>query len=65
MLNAPAPVERPLIEAALARGLEVMPLVLAGDMQGAMQTLHRADKEAAEKATGETPAPKPPPAPKE
>jgi PTH1 family peptidyl-tRNA hydrolase len=65
VLNAPAPDERPLIETALARGLEVMPLVLSGDMQGAMQTLHRADKVAAEKAKGETPAPKPPPATKE
>jgi len=65
VLNAPAPDERPPIEAAIERGLEVMPLVLAGDMQGAMQKLHRADKEAAEKAKGETPAPKPPPAAKE
>jgi PTH1 family peptidyl-tRNA hydrolase len=65
VLNPPAPDERPPIEAAIERGLEVMPLVLAGDMQGAMQKLHRADKEAAEKAKGETPAPKPPPAAKE
>ena len=65
VLNAPAPDERPLIEAAIERGLDVMPLVLAGDMQGAMQKLHRAEKEAAEKAKGEAPAPKPPPATKE
>jgi PTH1 family peptidyl-tRNA hydrolase len=65
VLNAPAPDERPLIEAAIERGLAVMPLVLAGDMQGAMQALHRAEKEAAEKAKGEAPASKPPPAAKE
>jgi PTH1 family peptidyl-tRNA hydrolase len=65
VLNPPAPDERPPIEAAIERGLEVMPLVLAGDMQGAMQKLHRADKQAVEKAKGETPAPKPPPAAKE
>lgn len=65
VLNAPAPDERPLIEAAIERGLAVMPLVLAGDMQGAMQKLHRAEKEAAEKAKGEAPVPKPPPAAKE
>jgi PTH1 family peptidyl-tRNA hydrolase len=65
VLNAPTPDERPLIEAAIDRGLAVMPLVLAGDMQGAMQKLHRAEKEAAEKAKGEAPVPKPPPAAKE
>jgi PTH1 family peptidyl-tRNA hydrolase len=65
VLNAPPPDERPLIEAAIERGLDVMPLVLAGDMQGAMQKLRRAEKEVAEKAKGEAPAPKPPPAAKE
>jgi len=65
VLNAPPPDERPLIEAAIERGLDVMPLVLAGDMQGAMQKLRRAEKEAAEKAKGEAPAPTPPPAAKE
>ncbi|HSD40801.1 MAG TPA: aminoacyl-tRNA hydrolase [Burkholderiales bacterium] len=65
VLNAPAPDERELIEAAVARGLEVMPLVLAGDMQGAMQVLHRADKGEDRKGTGEAPVPNPPPAPKE
>lgn len=61
VLNAPAPDERPLIEAAIERGLDVMPLVLAGDVQGAMQKLHRAEKEAAEQAKGDAPAPNPPP----
>jgi hypothetical protein len=47
------------------RALEVMPLVLAGDMQGAMQALHRAEKAEREKAKGEAPAPKPAPDAKE
>ncbi len=65
VLNAPTPDERPLLEAAIGRGLDVMPLVLAGDMQGAMQKLHRAEKEAAARAQGEASAPKPSPAAKE
>jgi PTH1 family peptidyl-tRNA hydrolase len=65
VLNAPTPDERPLIEAAVERALEVMPLVLAGDMQGAMQALHRAEKAEREKAKGEAPAPKPAPDAKE
>jgi PTH1 family peptidyl-tRNA hydrolase len=65
VLNAPAPGERELIEGAVARGLAVMPLVLAGDMQGAMQALHRAEKLEEEKRKAESPAPDPPPAPKE
>jgi PTH1 family peptidyl-tRNA hydrolase len=65
VLNAPTPDERPLIEAAVERALEVMPLVLAGDMQGAMQALHRAEKAEREKAKGEAPASKPAPDAKE
>lgn len=53
VLNAPPPEERELIEGALERALEVMPLVLAGDMTGAMHKLHSGDR------------PKPPPAAKE
>jgi PTH1 family peptidyl-tRNA hydrolase len=55
VLNAPTPDERPLIEASIERGLEIMPLVLAGDMQGAMQKLHRAADEAKGKGTEATP----------
>jgi len=40
VLNAPPPAERELMEAAVERALAVMPLVLGGDMQGAMQQLH-------------------------
>jgi PTH1 family peptidyl-tRNA hydrolase len=65
VLNAPAPGERELIEAAVARGLEVMPLVLAGNIQAAMQALHRAERLEADKLKAGAPAPDPPPAPKE
>ncbi len=53
VLNAPPPAERVLIEEAVGRAIEVMPLVLAGDMTGAMQRLHSGGR------------PKPPPEPKE
>jgi len=65
VLNSPTPDERVLIEASVERGLDIMPLVLAGDMQGAMHRLHRAEKGEAGKGKGEVPAPDPPPAPKE
>jgi hypothetical protein len=42
-----------------------MPLVLAGNMQAAMQALHRAERLEADKRKAEAPAPDPPPAPKE
>jgi PTH1 family peptidyl-tRNA hydrolase len=62
VLNSPSPAERDLMEAAVERGLEVMPLVLAGDMQGAMHKLHGRD---AVKGKGEGQTPKPPPEAKE
>jgi peptidyl-tRNA hydrolase, PTH1 family len=65
VLNSPTPDERALIETSVERGLEIMSLVLAGDMQGAMQKLHRTEKGEEEKGKGEAPAPNPPPAPKE
>jgi PTH1 family peptidyl-tRNA hydrolase len=57
VLNAPAPEERDLMESAVERGLEVMPLVLAGDMQGAMHRLHG---EAKRKPDAPKPSPGPP-----
>jgi PTH1 family peptidyl-tRNA hydrolase len=63
VLNAPTPDERLLIEASIERGLEVMPLVLAGDLQGAMQKLHRGGDDAKGKAAEATP--KSPPEAKE
>jgi len=40
VLQRPAAAERPLIEAALARALDVVPELLTGGPQRAMQTLH-------------------------
>ncbi|MCC7486559.1 MAG: aminoacyl-tRNA hydrolase [Burkholderiales bacterium] len=40
VLHRPAREERAAIDEAMARALEVLPLVLAGDMQGAMLRLH-------------------------
>jgi PTH1 family peptidyl-tRNA hydrolase len=42
VLHRPSREERAAIDAAIGRALEVLPLVLAGDMQGAMQRLHSA-----------------------
>jgi PTH1 family peptidyl-tRNA hydrolase len=58
VLNAPPTAERELIEDAVARSLEVLPLVLAGDMHGAMQKLHGGPEKP--KAKGEGPPAKPP-----
>lgn len=47
LLNShPAKEERSTIDAALDRALEVMPLVLSSDVQGAMLKLHSQDKPA-------------------
>jgi len=40
VLQKPPAVEREAIDGAIARGIEILPLCLAGDMQGAMQKLH-------------------------
>jgi PTH1 family peptidyl-tRNA hydrolase len=40
VLRRPAQEERAEIDAAIARALEVLPLVIAGDLQGAMLKLH-------------------------
>ena len=65
VLNAPPPAERELIEAAVRRGLEVMPLVLADDMPGAMHKLHstgepRKAKPAQPPPEGDRPVPQDP-----
>jgi len=44
VLEKPPAEEREAIEGAIARALEHVPLMLAGDMQGAMQKLHSEDK---------------------
>ena len=50
VLEKPPAEEREAIEGAIARALEVMPQILAGDLQGAMQKLHSQDKPVAAKA---------------
>jgi hypothetical protein len=40
VLHKPAQEERAAIDAAISQALEVLPLVLAGDLQGAMLKLH-------------------------
>ena len=72
VLNKPSPDDRTLIDAAIDRSLQVMPLLLAGDTQAAMLKLHSSDKpkdakkgEKVEKsadAVKEKPAPAPQPA---
>jgi len=49
VLQKPPVEEREAIEGAIARALEVMPQILAGDLQGAMHKLHSQDKPVAAK----------------
>lgn len=49
VLQKPSAEDRAAIEAAIARAIEVMPLLFAGDMQGAMLKLHTEEKPPAEK----------------
>jgi len=55
VLEKPPAEERDAIDGAIARALELMPLMIEGDMQSAMQKLHSGDKPVAPKAE----APKP------
>jgi PTH1 family peptidyl-tRNA hydrolase len=41
VLSSPSPADREAIDAAIDRGLNIVPELLAGEMQLAMQTLHR------------------------
>jgi hypothetical protein len=45
----PSVEDRAAIDEAIARGIEILPLCVAGDLQGAMQKLHSVDKEKKEK----------------
>jgi PTH1 family peptidyl-tRNA hydrolase len=58
VLEKPPAEEREAIEGSIARALEVMPQILAGDLQGAMQKLHSGDKPVAAKAEQAKPEPK-------
>ena len=53
VLEKPPAEEREAIDGAIARALELMPQMLEGDMQGAMQKLHGQDKPVAKKAEPE------------
>lgn len=44
VLHKPSPEDRAAIDAAIGNTLEVLPLCLAGDLQGAMLKLHTRDK---------------------
>lgn len=58
VLSRPPAEERAAIDAAIERALAVMPLLLAGDMQAAMQRLHT-DPERAARRTAPERAPSP------
>jgi peptidyl-tRNA hydrolase, PTH1 family len=53
VLEKPPLEEREAIEGSIARALECVPLMLEGDLQGAMQKLHSQDKPVAKKAEAE------------
>lgn len=60
VLSAPSPDDRALIDDAIGRSLEVVPLILAGDLQGATTKLHTRPKPAKpaappDGASGESP----------
>jgi len=57
VLHRPSQDERADIDAAIGRALDVMPLVLAGDLQGAMLKLHSAPEPAPRPAKAEKPRP--------
>jgi PTH1 family peptidyl-tRNA hydrolase len=61
VLEKPPAEEREAIEGAVGRALEHVPLMLAGDMQGAMQKLHSEDKPVVKKAEAPKAAAKPEP----
>lgn len=60
VLEKPPAEEREAIEGAIARALELLPQMLEGDMQGAMQKLHSQDKPVAKKAEEPKPEQKKP-----
>jgi len=65
VLGKPSAEDKTAIDEAIARSIEVLPLCLSGDLQGAMQKLHTVGKEKADKpAVKEKPVEKPKPAEK-
>jgi hypothetical protein len=59
VLNKPSADDRGEIDAAIARALDVLPLIVEGDLQNAMLKLHTAEKppKAAEKTPADKAAP--------
>ncbi|MGH7186329.1 MAG: aminoacyl-tRNA hydrolase, partial [Pseudomonadota bacterium] len=55
VLGKPSAEDRAEIEEAIGRGIEILPLCLAGDMQGAMQKLHSVEKARKEKPAEKKP----------
>lgn len=58
VLEKPPAEEREAIEGAIARALELVPQMIDGDLQGAMQKLHTQDKPVEKKAEAPKPEPK-------
>jgi outer membrane biosynthesis protein TonB len=58
VLEKPPAEEREAIEGADARALELVPQMIEGDLQGAMQKLHTQDKPVEKKAEAPKPEPK-------
>ena len=63
VLNKPSPDDRALIDGAITRALDVMPLIIGGDLQSAMLKLHTSDI-GAEKTAVQEAKPKTPKAPR-
>jgi PTH1 family peptidyl-tRNA hydrolase len=59
VLEKPPLEERDAIEGAIARALELVPQMIEGDLQGAMQKLHTQDKPVERKAAPEKTKPEP------
>jgi len=56
VLNSPSPDDRALIDESIERGLEVAPLILAGDLQAATMRLHTKKKPPPDTPAGAAPA---------
>jgi len=57
VLGRPSAQDKAAIDEAIARSIEVLPLCLGGDLQGAMQKLHTAEKEKPVEKKAEEPKP--------
>jgi len=58
VLNKPSAEDRAEIDEAIGRSIEVLPLCIAGDLQGAMQKLHSVEKPKKAKPVEKKPEPK-------